>query len=87
MLVAVKSQDTAVKNFGFIAYDENGIKNIAFLPIESFEEFVKKNNPSDIRIMELGETEISIQIPFGIFKDIPTKFEIQGENVKFLIKV
>lgn len=87
MLIAIKSQDQAVKNFGFIAYDETGLKNIAFLPIEFFEEFIKKHNPSDIRIMKLGETEISIQIPYEIFKDKPIKIEIKGEKVKFLIKV
>lgn len=87
MLIAIKSQDQAVKNFGSIAYDDKGIKNISFLPIEFFEEFVKKHNPSDIRVMEQGKTSISIQIPFGIFKDKPTKIEIIGETVKFLINV
>lgn len=87
MLIAIKSQDPAVKNFGFIAYDESGLKNIAFLPIEFFEEFVKKHNPSEIKVLEHGETSISIQIPFGIFKDKPINIEIKGEKVKFLIKV
>lgn len=87
MFIVVKSQDPAVKNFGFIAFDETGVKNIAFLPIEKYDEFAKQN--SDLKSKTLGpdETKFECFIPYGQFKDEPIKFEIVGDDTKFLMLV
>lgn len=87
MIIFVKSEDNAVKNFGVIAINESGTRDISFLPIEYFDEFVRKNPDAEIRRMKKEETNISIEVPFGVLKNKPIQIEIQGEKCKFLIKI
>lgn len=86
-MIIIKSQDTKVKNFGFIVFDKSGVKNIAFLPIEKFEEFTKDNNSAEIKVVKIGETKISVCVPFGLFKDEPIEFEIRGNKNKFITAI
>lgn len=86
-MIIIKSQDKNVKNFGFIVFDKSGVKSIAFLPIEKFEEFAKENNGAEIKVLKIGETKISVRIPFGLFKDEPIEFEIRGDKNKFIIAI
>lgn len=86
MIIIIKSEDESVKNFGVVAFDETGVKNISFLPIEFFEKFVNKNAQSEIKLMGKDETKISISVPYGNLKNEPIQIEIMGDKIKFLIE-
>lgn len=86
MIIVVKSEDKSVKNFGFVAYDETGIKNIAFIPFEEYENFINENKNAEVKTMKVDQSKIVLYVPCGAFKDEPIVFEKCGEDVKFLIK-
>lgn len=87
MITFVKSEDKTVKNFGVVAVNESGTRDVSFLPIEFFDEFVNKNPNAQIKLMKMGETKISIDVPFGALKNMPIQIEILGDKSKFLIKI
>lgn len=86
-MIIIKSEDQMVKNFGIVAFDESGVKDISFLPIEDFDDFVQKNQDATLKTMKKSETQIKFFVPYGIFKDEPLTFVIRGNENKFLIQI
>lgn len=84
-MLIIKSNDPSVKNFGFVSYDEKGLKKIVFPKQSDLEQFLKQNPRANVKNLKVGEI-FSFRVPFGSPKDKPIKFHIVGTKEKFIMK-